>query len=148
MRKLAVLASTIGFVLIGSVGSVSAATPPTCQIESPVTQVIGENCVYPPAPTTTIEAQIPPPPPATLPVTGADRWSGGTGGCCTGRRCSSAPSSPAVGLITPFGSTESSFGPGSVHAAPVPGSDVRALFLLEGGFFRNEALQAVQSHGC
>ncbi|CAB4862049.1 unannotated protein [freshwater metagenome] len=72
MRKLAVLASTIGFVLIGSVGSVSAATPPTCQIESPVTQVIGENCVYPPAPTTTIEAQIPPPPPATLPVTGAD----------------------------------------------------------------------------
>lgn len=70
MRKLAVLASTIGFVVIGAVGPAHA-TPPPCQVESPTKQVEGENCIYPPAPTTTLLAQVPPPP-ATLPKTGSE----------------------------------------------------------------------------
>ena len=73
MRKLAVLASTIGFVVIGAAGTAHA-TPPLCQAESPNQQIEGQNCIYPPAPTTTLQAQIPPPP-ATLPVTGGDSTS-------------------------------------------------------------------------
>ena len=70
MRKLAVLASTFGFVIIGSFGTASAALPP-CQIEAPNQQVEGVNCAYPPAPTTTLQQQVPPPP-ATLPKTGSE----------------------------------------------------------------------------
>ncbi len=74
MRKLAVLASTIGFVVIGAVGTAHAALP-LCQAESPNQQIEGQTCIYPPAPTTTLQAQIPPPPPVTLPVTGGDSTS-------------------------------------------------------------------------
>lgn len=54
MRKLALVASTIGFAVLGIVGPASAAVNP-----------------YPPAPTTTLQAQLPPPE-ATLPKTGSE----------------------------------------------------------------------------